>query len=381
MEPISSSEEFGRDAVLPMGLENWAELFVSSLGEYAVFAIGLDGTLLTWQRGVGEVLGFSREAFVGQQAAMIFTDSDRESGVPESEMATALQSGQALDERWHLRADGSRFWGSGLMIALYGDAGEAVGLAKIVRDRTEGRLRSESLGLQTVRLEGDVAVRTQQARALASDLVLAEQRERVRISQLLHDELQQQLYALQMLTHGVLRQAGADSPHAADLQELYDLSKATLTTTRTLVSELSPAVLQAEGLGPALGWLVGHMHERHNLTVTLTGARRLPELPEALGVMVFQCVQELLFNVVKHAKVERAGVTVRAFGDRLLLEVWDEGGGFTVPPEAVLSGPPRPGGGFGLGSVRRRLEPFGGSVLFASVPGSGTRVTLEVPLG
>lgn len=381
MEPTSPLEKAGRAAAPPAWLEGWTELFVTSLEEYAVFAIGLDGTLLTWQRGVEAVLGFSREAFVGQHAAMIFTDSDRAAGAPKTEMSTALQSGQAIDERWHLRADGSRFWGSGLMVALYDPAGEPVGLAKIVRDRTEGRLRSESLGLQTLRLEGDVAVRTQGARALASDLVLAEQRERARISQLLHDELQQQLYALQMLTHGVLRQAGADSPYAADLQELYDLSKASITTTRTLVSELSPAVLQVEGLGPALGWLAGHMHERHNLTVTLTGARRLPELPEALGVLVFQCVQELLFNVVKHARVERAGVTVRAFSDRLLLEVWDEGGGFTVPPETVLNGPPRPGGGFGLGSVRRRLEPFGGSVLFASVPGSGTRVTLEVPLG
>lgn len=381
MGPLSSSQEPGRDAAPPAWLAGWAALFVTSLEEYAVFAISLDGTVLTWQCGVAAVLGFEREAFVGQSAAIIFTDSDRAAGAPAAEMSTALRDGQALDERWHLRADGSRFWGSGLMLALRDDAGEAVGLAKIVRDRTEGRLRRESLDLQTLRLEGDVAFRTQQARQLASDLVLAEQRERVRISQLLHDELQQQLYALQMLTHGVLRQAGADAPYAADLRELYDLTKASLTTTRTLVSELSPAVLQAEGLGPALSWLADHMEERHGLTVALTGTRRLPELPEALGVLVFQCVQELLFNVVKHAKVERAGVTVRAFSDRLLLEVWDEGRGFTVPPEAVLNGPPRQGGGFGLGSVRRRLEPFGGSVLFASVPGSGTRVTLEVPLG
>ncbi len=381
MGPTFSPEESGRDVVLPAWLENWTELFVTSLAEYAVFATSLDGTVLTWQRGVEAVLGFSREAFVGQHASIIFTDSDRAAGAPESEIATALRDGQALDERWHLRADGSRFWGSGLLVALHDPAGEPVGLAKIVRDRTEGRLRSESLDLQTLRLEGDVASRTEQARALTSDLVLAEQRERSRISQLLHDELQQQLYALQMLAHGVLRQAGADAPYAAELQELYDLTKASLKMTRTLVSELSPAVLQAEGLGPALGWLADYMRERHDLTVTLTGVRRIPELPEALGVLVFQCVQELLFNVVKHARVGRAGVTVRVFSDRLLLEVWDEGRGFALPPETVLSGPPRQGGGFGLGSVRRRLEPFGGSVLFASVPGSGTRVTLEVPLG
>ena len=98
MEPISSPEEAGRDAALPTWLENWTELFVTSLGEYAVFAIGLDGTLLTWQRGVETVLGFSREAFVGRHAAMIFTDSDRAAGAPDLELSTALQGGQALDE-------------------------------------------------------------------------------------------------------------------------------------------------------------------------------------------------------------------------------------------------------------------------------------------
>lgn len=377
----STSSESGRSAAAPAWLAGWTELFVGSLTEYAVFAISLNGTLLTWQRGVGQVLGFGQEAFVGRPAAVIFTDSDREAGAPERELATALREGQALDERWHLRADGGRFWGSGLVITLRDEAGEALGFAKIVRDRTENRLRSETLGLQTLRLEGDVAFRTQQVRSLASDLVVAEQRERARISQLLHDELQQQLYALQMLARNALARAGAEEPLEALLRELYELSKTSLTTTRTLVSELSPAVLKTDGLGAALVWLAEHMQGRHNLNVTLTGARRLPALPEALGVLVFGCVQELLFNVVKHAGVARAGVTVRSLGDRLLLEVWDEGRGFAAPPEAVLNNPERGGGGFGLGSVRRRLEPFGGSVLFASVPGAGTRVTLEVPLG
>ena len=357
----------------PAWLEGWAELFVAHIEEYAVFAIDLEGTLLTWQPGVEKVMGYRREAFVGRPAAIIFTDSDRHSGAPEGELATALAEGQALDERWHLRADGSRFWGSGIMLALRDKAG-VVGFAKIVRDRTAARLQRESFGLQTLRLEGDVAVQAQQVRALASDLALAEQRERERVAQLLHDELQQQLYALQLTTYNALANPDVSAPVAAELREIYDLAKLGLATTRTLVSELNPAVLKTGGLGAALLWLAQHMKERHGLSVTLSGAEACPELAEVLTVVLFQCVRELLFNVVKHAQVAHAGVGVRLQEslpqERLQLEVWDEGAGFTGDA----------GSGFGLLSVRRRLEPFGGAVLLTSVAGAGTRVTLEVPL-
>lgn len=375
---------------LPDWLGHWTELFVNNLEEYAVFALDLSGTILTWQSGVGRVLGFAREAFVGLPADIIFTDSDRRAGAPGRELNTALQKGEALDERWHVRADGSRFWGSGITLALRGEAGEPVGFAKIVRDRTELRLEGESLGLQMLRLEGDVAARTDQIRALATDLTVAEQRERGRISQLLHDELQQQLYALQMLTYGVLGKAAALSTDAGglrgdlhgdllgELREVYELAKTSLATTRTLVSELSPAALRQGEFDQALLWLGEHMRSRHGLKVTVTGTEHLPDLPEAFGVLLFQCVHELLFNVVKHAQTDHAALCVRPRPGGFELEVWDEGRGFEV--ETPDENAPRQEG-FGLQSVRRRLEPFGGVLTVASVPGSGTHVTIEVRLG
>jgi PAS domain S-box-containing protein len=219
--------------VQPEWLVNWTELFIGNLEEYAVFAIDLSGTILTWQPGVRQVLGYERDAFVGRHTDAIFTDSDRRVGAPAGELKTAVQTGQATDKRWHVRADGSRFWGSGIMIALPDGNGETVGLAKIVRDRTVLRLEGELQGLRTLRLEGDVASRTRQVQALAADLTLAEQRERQRISQLLHDELQQQLYALQMLLHGAQAQAGESGKEELykTLAEAYDLAKTGLATT------------------------------------------------------------------------------------------------------------------------------------------------------
>jgi len=365
----------------PDWLVHWTELFVNNLEEYAVFAIDLSGTILTWQPGVRRVLGHERETFVGKSAHIIFTDSDQRAGAPERELSTALQKGEALDERWHVRADGSRFWGSGIMLALRNDAGQPLGLAKIVRDRTQLWLRGESLGLQTLQLEGDVAAQTEQIRALAADLTLAEQRERGRISQLLHDELQQQLYALQMLTHSVLSKAAAPEADElrrdllGELREVYELAKTSLVMTRTLVSELNPAALRQGRFDQALLWLGEHMEKRHGLKVTVTGTENCPDLPEALGVLLFQCVHELLFNVVKHARTDHAALTVRPHPGGFEIEVWDEGRGFKV--EMPVKDAPKQEG-FGLQSVQRRLEPFGGTVTVASVPDIGTRVTIGI---
>ena len=382
-------------------LDRWPELFINNLEEYAVFAIDLAGTVLTWQPGVARVLGYRRSAFVGLPAAIIFTASDREDGAPAQEMSVALEQGQALDERWHVRADGSCFWGSGIMLALRDEAGQPLGFAKIVRDRTQLRLQGESLGLQTLRLEGDVAAQTRQVRALVLDLTLAEQRERARISQLLHDELQQQLYALQMLSYNALNKVAGTTgkgaaPGLADglteaLREIYELTHTSLAMTRTLVSELSPAALRQGRFGEALLWLCKHMSDRHGLEVTVSGTETCPEPPEALGVLLFQCVQELLFNVVKHARTDYARLCVRTRPGGFDLEVWDEGCGFEIgapgphSTDRRLSNKPERDlpnrKGFGLQSVQRRLEPFGGVLTVHSVPGSGTRVTLEVRQG
>jgi signal transduction histidine kinase len=124
------------------------------------------------------------------------------------------------------------------------------------------------------------------------------------------------------------------------------------------------------------------MHTRYDLTVTLTGVEACPALPEALGVLLFQCVQELLFNVVKHARVESVSVTLQTFADSLRLEVADEGQGFVLPlPEAGATLPSASlATGFGLYSVEQRLKVFGGVMHIASSPATGTQVIIEVPL-
>ena len=126
-------------------------LIVENVGDFAVFATDLEGRVVSWNPGVGRLLGYTEEDFVGRHASMIFTPEDRELGEPAREMETALREGRAEDRRWHLRSDGSRFWANGLLMLLRDGRGGAQGFAKIMRDETarklaEDRLR-EQLGL------------------------------------------------------------------------------------------------------------------------------------------------------------------------------------------------------------------------------------------
>ncbi len=349
------------------------ELTLDNLHDYALFVMNTHGVVQTWHPGVAALFGYDRDAFVGHSGLMIFTDEQRQTGVPEHEMRVAAETGRANDERWHLRADGTRFWAVGIMSALRDKDGALLGFAKIVRDNTAKKRAEDALAHLNDTLVRQVETRTQQVRDLASELTLAEERERRRLAQLVHDELQQQLFALQIALRKVER-------GAPDLAPALDILKDAISLARNLSVEISPPALQ-QGLVAGLHWLKEHMANRYGLDIHLKLPTGEPELSEPVKLLLFQIARELLFNVVKHAGVQTAEVeleTVQASptgpgGDELRIVITDKGDGF----DGDLKGN---SGGFGLASVRQRLELYGGTLDVTSVPGNGTRATVRLPL-
>ncbi|TDH59737.1 PAS domain S-box protein [Dankookia rubra] len=123
-----------------------AELVLESSADFAVLTICLDGTITSWNSAAERVMGWSEDEAVGREARMIFTPEDQAANTCGQEMARARSSGRAADERWHIRKDGTRFWGSGSMTRLEDDeTGEHIGYVKIVRDRTAQHLAGERL--------------------------------------------------------------------------------------------------------------------------------------------------------------------------------------------------------------------------------------------
>lgn len=116
-------------------LERYRQI-IEGVHDYAIFTMDLEGRITGWNAGAQRLMGYSAAEIIGQPAAIIFTPEDQATGIPAAEMAQAAAAGRAIDDRWHLRKNGSRFWGNGIMTALYDDHGGLLSLAKVIRDNT-----------------------------------------------------------------------------------------------------------------------------------------------------------------------------------------------------------------------------------------------------
>ncbi|HMB93446.1 MAG TPA: sensor histidine kinase, partial [Rhodothermales bacterium] len=225
-------------------------------------------------------------------------------------------------------------------------------------------------------LEERVRIRTEQVRSLTASLTLAEQHERRRIAQILHDDIQQMLYGLDMAVQQ-LRKRNDPAKQKRFLDQMDEILDQAIDTTRSLTVELSPPVLQGEGLAEALQWLAVRMEQVHNLEVTVhaEGSSQAPS--EDQHIMLYQMVRELLFNIVKHTEVNQAHIDIRTVDHQLIITVSDEGQGFN--PDEKMTGTVE-GTGFGLASIQERLDIFGGHLTIDSVPGGGTRIIITTPM-
>jgi signal transduction histidine kinase len=217
--------------------------------------------------------------------------------------------------------------------------------------------------------------RTRQLRAMVSELAHAEQRERRRLAQVLHDHLQQLLVAARAKVALVGRLV-ADPEGRQILEDLDGLLDQSIAESRSLTVELSPPVLYEAGLAAALEWLAGQMQTKHGLRVEVDINGRAEHLSEETRVLLFAATRELLFNVVKHAQVDCARLELSGTpGVEVRIVVSDAGAGFDAPDQEgpVLSS------GFGLFSIRERLELIGGRLEIEAAPGQGTRAVLVVP--
>ena len=326
---------------------------------------------------LAELVGTPLDELIGQRPAEFLPSTHVTANQPH--LNHVLETGEpALNVEMRLpipaRPAEIRDW----LVSFYPieDEGERVGASVVVHDVTAFKRVQEELTALTVDLEDRVARRTQEVRRLAADLTEAEQRERRRVAQVLHDDLQQILYALQVklqLVERALDEAAPGDPADA-LAQADRLLDDAIQSTRNLTVDLSPPVLRGEGLERTIEWLAYRMGEAYGLRVTVDADAHIG-VGSNVHVLLYQAVRELLFNVVKHAGKSEAHVHVRLVDGQVEIEVEDEGAGFVSEPADAVSG----FAGFGLFSIRERLQLAGGTMEVGSAPGEGTWVRLTCP--
>ncbi|MEX1081706.1 MAG: response regulator [Halofilum sp. (in: g-proteobacteria)] len=243
----------------------------------------------------------------------------------------------------------------------------------LIASERDLRRFNEQLEQRVAKRTAELEQRAAQLRALTSELTQTEERERRRLAQVLHDHLQQLVVAGKFEIASALNQSD-DEATAASLKRVGNLLDQSIQESRSLTIELSPPVLYDARLIAGLGWLTQWMREQHGLTVDLHAAEGADPSSDDLSVLVFQAVREFLFNVVKHAGVDHAEITVRRDELGCLeVRVCDLGCGYRTSSDSSASDR------FGLFSIRERAQRLGGDLTIRSAPGKGTCAVLTVP--
>lgn len=341
-----------------------------------IFLKDLDGKFITINASLERMLGISREEIKGKTDYDLAPKEVADYWRTHDKKAIATRKAIQIEEVADLQ-DGHHIFLADKFPLVDVD-GETYGVASISHDITERKRVEEELYILNKTLEDRVAERTAEAeqralqlRQLAAELTLAEQRERQRISLVLHDGLQQILVAAKFQI-ALLEKTKDVTKKTTELAELIDDA---IETSRSLTAELSPPILHQGGLVPALEWLVRWMSDKHGLTVSLASHGKI-ESPEEVIILLFQSVRELLFNAAKHAGVRTARVEIKQEAGRIRVDVEDEGVGFD-PMQLIKEG--AKSRGLGLFSIQERLSYLGGSLEIDSAPGRGSRFKLITP--
>ncbi len=330
-------------------------MMVESMNEGAVTLIP-DGTIFYSNPCFASMVGVASEKLI--------STNFRDLVVPEEQTTfdAMLQGAEQNPTRgeFHLQAtEGS----SSLTVQL--------SLYRLTRDDVSGIAILATDISERIRAEEKI-------RSLASELTLVEQEERHRISQILHDDLQQRLFAIRTHLSLLKDENGLAALHpdsSLNIDQIQDWLSEAINITRNLSINLSPAVLQGDGLVEAISWLAAQMKEQYGLQVEIESGEDLIPMEEHMRVLLFQSIRELLFNIVKHSGLLEATVRLTLENGRGRILVSDRGRGFDAA--AILQDPQA---AHGLLIIKDRLGLMGCDMQIHSQPGEGTRVEIDVPM-
>jgi PAS domain S-box-containing protein len=325
---------------------------------------------------MAQMLGCRREEIIGRHVREFM--APEELADVDQRMENRRRGLSETYERRLLKKDGSTLWTLVSVTPLHDIEGNLAGSFGMFTDISDRKLAEENLRRLNENLEQQVTQRTRlaearasQLQALAVQLIEAEERERRRVAQLLHDDLQQILAAARMQ----LETACESLPPEPMLANVGLLLEESMDKSRRLSHDLSPAVLHHSGLIAALKWLGEQLQDKFGLQVRLESDSTQLFEDSPLKAFLFRAVQELLFNVIKHAGVKSAHVVLSDSDNSLAIAVSDPGLGFN--PELLDSHDKTTG--FGLMSIRERARYVGGDLVIESRPKQGSCLRLTVP--
>ncbi len=314
-------------------------------------------------------------------------------------------SGQVVraTEEKYLKTDGTVHWIHWEVYPWYDVNEEVAGIVIFTEDITDRKVAEEQLQKSKTELESRVEQRTMQLskmifklekeiqerelaesnlqnkqrelRDLTSKLQLAEETERRRIAQDLHDSIGQILaFSARELKYF---QKKPDQLSPERLKEVTDQLDKAITQSRTLSFDLSPSILYDLGFEIAVEDLAEKMCKKQGVNFKFENYDALKPLKEEVKILLYRSVRELLINIMKHANATLVTISILRSSSEIYIKIEDDGKGFDL---AEIESDPKKRKGFGLLSIRERLDHLGGTMKLDSQPGKGAKTVLIAPL-
>ena len=230
----------------------------------------------------------------------------------------------------------------------------------------------EDLNQTNMRLLSELHSKSARLQQLFGHTLSAQEAERKRLSRELHDETGQALTSI-LLRLKVLQDEADPNIIADRLNGLRYLTSQTLENVRRLSMDLRPTALDDLGLVPAIRWYTQECARRSGIEIEFNPADGPERLPTPIEIVLYRAVQEGLTNVIRHARAQRAHITLERSPHAVWLTIVDDGQGIEPGQKAE--------GGLGLEGMRERVSLAGGRLQIDSAPGAGTRIVIELPLG
>lgn len=344
--------------------------------EFAVLRLSLEGRIESWAGAAPRLFGYAADEAIGQPFAILFVPEDSERGMPQLELELAQRAGRSEDDRWHRRKDGSRFWSTGVVNPIHDAAGQHVGYSKLLRDRTDHRIRFEAQENRLQHLARQLAG-TQEAlgtmvHELRNSLAPIVSAARV-VGRGVDEDMQRRMVGV------VERQAEVMRRVLADAGERFLVRGEPLHLQSVVLQEALRATLDALGFDA----------RAKGIDLALV----LPPAPVSIEVdpaRLQQMVMNLLSNAIKYtASGGHVTVSLSVEGEMAVVRVDDDGEGIAAENlERVFdiftredAEAPVPGYGVGLAVVKRLAWLHGGFVEARSPgKGGGSQFTLQLPL-
>jgi PAS domain S-box-containing protein len=332
-----------------------------------VISINLDGYVMSWNKGAEKLLGYPTDEALGKHISFVYPVEDREFLEREVIDPVKAKGTHQVEVRRRTKSGEMRFAQLALTL-LRDDTDAPIGIIGYSMDITDRKRVQEAL----------LTSRNQLA-ALAVRLESVREEERTRIALEVHDVLGQALTGLKLDVAWVYKRITEPiepAQRAAVLTRLVsalELLDSTIQAVRDIATALRPGVLDEQGLAAAVEWQAREFHIRTGIACETTTSPHKIVLEPEQSTALFRILQEILTNVARHAKASHVHIRLEESDEQVSLQVRDNGRGIT---DVEQSGP----NAFGLLGMRLRAQQQGGTFDIRGTSGTGTTVTVRIPL-